>query len=97
MKYTLLDSNNGEKVLAINKRPTRCPFTPPFPVQRMGGVSMEFMPCSTICPHVSLKEEDGVLLYLISCGGSNMVTIELEDEEEDGSDEEPKPSPFQVV
>jgi len=94
-KYTIKKGNAGESVLNINGAMSRCPFTPPFPVQNLGGMGMAHLPCTTTCPHAGIKQEDGQSWYVITCG-ANIVQIELEDEY---SDELPniKSSPFSVV
>jgi len=99
IKHTLKEGNMGELILCVNKQMTRCPYTPPFQVQGIGGMGMANIPCSTLCPHVSLIEDEGRILYMITCGGSTVVSIEIEDDQSGNTNPEPpvKKSPLSLV
>jgi hypothetical protein len=93
-KYSIKDGNPNEKVLLINGTSSRCPFTPPFPVQGIGGISMSSMVCTTNCPHAAIsKEDDGKDYYSITCSGTKIRFLIEYDEV---SEEIPNITPFSV-
>jgi hypothetical protein len=66
MKYTILKGQQKEDVLTINGLQSICPFTAPIPFQgNMGQVQIMRMPCTTLCPHATLSEDNRT--YTITC------------------------------
>jgi hypothetical protein len=75
MSYTIKKGQQGEEVLNINGFQSVCPYVAPLPFQgQMGQVQIIRMPCSTLCPHASIKEND----YHITCGANHTLTFKLE-------------------
>lgn len=97
IKYSLKNGNGKELVLIVGEQMSRCPFTPPFQVQGLGGVGMAHVPCSTLCPLASITMEGDAAFYNVTCGGEK-VKIQLT---EKPADEKPESqgtrSPFSVV
>ena len=80
-KYTIKAGQQKEDIIMIDGNQSICPFTNAIPMQgQMGGFQIMRMPCSTLCPHASLKDNK----VSITCGGQ-LVELEIEAE-----DEEPK-------
>ena len=97
IKYSLKNGNGKELVLMAGEQMSRCPFTPPFQVQGIGGMGMAHIPCSTLCPHASITTEGDVTFYNITCGGEK-VKIQLSEKSTDGEPKsEGSKSPFSVV
>lgn len=85
MSYTVKKGQQGEEVLNINGVQSVCPYVAPLPFQgQMGQVQIIRMPCSTLCPHASIKEND----YHITCGANHTITFKLE-----AADSEPAAKP----
>lgn len=86
--YSVEKGNQNDMILKINGAQSRCPFTPPFPVQgSMGQVQIVTIPCSTACPLASIND----MTYEINCS-SLRVTFEL-----DNVSDESKPSKLTLV
>jgi hypothetical protein len=77
-KYTLKAGQQKEDIIMINGNQSICPFTNAIPMQgQMGGFQIMRMPCTTLCPHASLKDNK----LSITCGGQ-LIHLEIESEED---------------
>lgn len=76
-KYTIKVGQSKDLVLQINDLQSVCPFTQPIPVPgNVGQIQIMRMPCTSLCPHVKLKDD----AWCITCGGQ---TEEFPIEEEE--------------
>ena len=89
--YTTKKGQQGDLVLHINGQQSICPYVQALPMQgQYGQINIMRLPCTSSCPHVTLKEEE----WVISCGGSDKA-MKIE---EDGSIEStPSSSPLIIV
>jgi hypothetical protein len=86
MKYTIVKGQQQEDVLTINGSQSICPFTAPLPFQgNMGQVQIMRMPCTTLCPHAVISDDNSN--YIISCGNGRQ-SFQLDTTVQ----EEPKPT-----
>ena len=95
-RYSVKTGNNNEDVLLINGNTSRCPYTPPFPIQTIGGMSMSIMPCTSNCPHVTLltdKAEND--FYVITCSGKE-IYFKIENNIPNEVNTEDKKTPFSI-
>jgi len=85
MKYSVSKGQQQEDVLFVDGKQSICPYTAPIPFQgNMGQVQIMRMPCCTLCPHASLKDNE----WKVTCG-AEAKTIVLE---ESTTTDEPKPT-----
>lgn len=70
MKYSILKGQQKEDILLINGNQSVCPFAAPIPFQgNMGQIQIMRMPCSSLCPHSEVNENN----FIIKCGKDKTV------------------------
>lgn len=75
--YTTKKGQQGDLVLHINGNQSICPYVQALPMQgQYGQIQIMRLPCTSSCPHVTLKDEK----WIISCSGEDKrMNIEEDD------------------